>query len=42
MVDLEKVGEVLEEQAVDDLLKQCEDISGKLRSALGSRDGAGS
>lgn len=41
MVDLEEVGEVLEEDAVDEVLKQCEGISDKLRKALGSEEGGG-
>jgi len=39
MVDLEEVGEVLQEGAVDQLLQQCEDISDKLRKALGGTQG---
>ena len=39
MVDLEEVGEVLEADAVDDVLRQCEDISARLRKAMGT-DGA--
>lgn len=42
MTDLEAVGEVLEDNAVDELLQQCSEISVKLRNALGSAKGTGS
>lgn len=41
MIDLEKVGEVLEDDAVDGVLRQCEDISDKLRKALGGEQAGG-
>ena len=41
MIDLEEVGEVLEEDAVDEVLRQCEDISAKLKNALGSSESGG-
>lgn len=42
MTDLEKTGEVLEEDAVDELLEQCSEISERLRKALGSAKSDGS
>ena len=42
MADLEMVGEVLKEDAVDELLEQCSHISDKLRNALGNSKGTGS
>lgn len=42
MANLEEIGEVLEEDNVDELLQQCSDISSKLRKALGSAKGTGS
>ena len=42
MANLEEIGEVLEEDKVDEVLQQCSDISNKLRNALGSAKGMGS